>query len=416
MISLIVIILISWLAPQFIYQTRPYTFYISGFAFALILLVSGASISLPNRISIYRWSFFFVLSGYLIGHYIPISYLQLVLFGFSFLALLVFLWFESVKKIRTALVLATVLVSALIFWRFATPITLFEEQESYEDKVLFSKETQYHQLVVTQWHDNKWFFIDGLKNLSSIDEYLYYEPMVHAVFKVADQSREVLVLGGENGCLLREVIKYKEVSSVDVVSYDSILSNLGMDHPYFTEMNQQAYANGNIHMINQDLLEYISQTRKKYDAIFIDLPDPRSIESNQYYTFEFYELIKKLMEKDGVMITQAGSPYFATEAFLSIGRTIEAAGFYTKPIHNQILTLGEWGWYICSLDQSSGEMGTKLTMQKEVGVDTKWFNNEAAQLIAAFGKPQSDTTHIGINSIENPLVYQYYLKGNWNLN
>ena len=71
-VSITVLILISLLAPQFIYQIRPYTFYISGFAFALILLISGSAITLPNGISAYKWSFLFVLMGYLAGNFIPI--------------------------------------------------------------------------------------------------------------------------------------------------------------------------------------------------------------------------------------------------------------------------------------------------------------------------------------------------------
>jgi spermidine synthase len=280
---------------------------------------------------------------------------------------------------------------------------------------VFTSETQFHQLVVTQWQKDFWFFIDKLKNICSIDEYLFYEPMVHGALQVAGSEVEVLVLGGENGCLLREVLKYGEVKKIDVVSYDSLLRKLGEQNQYFTRMNKNAYKHPKIHVLSESLLEFVSHTESRYDVIFIDLPDPRSIETNQYYTREFYSFLKKIVKDQGLLITQAGSPYFATEAFYSIGKTIQDCSFNTLPLHNQILTLGEWGWYICSSSLSENEMQNKLCDFEALDVETKWWNREAANLVSSFGKTYSDTLHIGINTLDNPLVYRYYLKGNWNM-
>ena len=49
-------------------------------------------------------------------------------------------------------------------------------------------------------------------------------------------------------------------------------------------------------------------------------------------------------------------------------------------------------------------------------VKTKWINNEAMQLITSFGKNTIlNSDAISINKIHNPVLYQYYLKGNWDL-
>jgi spermidine synthase len=292
----------------------------------------------------------------------------------------------------------------------------FEEQPEYEDKVVYTDETQFHKLVITQWHKDFWFYIDRLKNVSSIDEYLYYEPMVHSVFKIEDKLQDVLVIGGENGCLVREVLKYDNVNRIDLISYDTLFRNLGRENPYFIKMNKNAFNHNKVHVIHENLLNYLMNCKSKYQAIFIDLPDPRSIETNQYYTREFYNLVRIILDDHGIMITQAGSPYFATRAFYAIGQTIIQSGFHILPIHNQVLTLGEWGWYICSLSKDQELMEKKLVSPQVVNLITRWFNDEAAQLIAAFGKTYYDTFNVEINSMDNPLVYQYYLKGNWNLN
>jgi spermidine synthase len=116
------------------------------------------------------------------------------------------------------------------------------------------------------------------------------------------------------------------------------------------------------------------------------------------------------------MITQAGSPYFATQAYTSIGETIRNAGLSALPLHNQILTLGEWGWYLCAKRISEDEIKSKLISPMVYPVATRWFDDEATSLISSFGKTYIDTMDVGINTLNNPLVYQYYLKGNWKLN
>lgn len=415
--GLILILLVCWLGPQLLYQIRPYTFYISGIALGSMLIV-GFSTTLLSSIQStkYQWNFILFLFGYIIGYFISPDMLQYIIFGLSIIVAVYFSIILHLNPIHKAFVYGSFISSVILFWWFSTPIIYFEEQSKYEDKVLFTAETQYHKLVITQWHQDHWFFIDQLKNIGSIDEYLYYEPMAHSVFKLADGLEEVLVIGGENGCLIREVLKHNQIKNIDVISYDTLLRNLGIENRYFVTMNKTAFSDEKVQIIHEDILQYISNETKKYDAIFIDLPDPRSIETNQYYTIEFYNIIRKMLADDGIMITQAGSPYYATQAFYAIGRTIEEAGLNVLPIHNQILTLGEWGWYICSKNLKSEELKLRLIDKKELSIETNWFNREAANLISSFGKTYSDTLHVPINSLDNPIVYRYYLKGNWNLN
>jgi spermidine synthase len=416
-VALIVFTINCWLAPQLNYQVRPYTFYFSGFVMASVaLFVLSANIidfrkgtSLLVNLSIFS-------GAYLTGLFIEPTILQYVIAGLLLVILIGFA-LSGKDRTRTGIIFGgTYLLCLLAFWRFSIPVRYFEVQKEYEDKVLFSAKTQFHNLVITQWNKDHWFYIDKLKNISSIDEYLYYEPMVHSVFSISDNIGQVLIIGGENGCLVREVLKYDQVSDVHIVSYDTLLRNLAMENRYFTDMNNGAYNDPSVRVIHENLLEFVSDSTKKYDAVFVDLPDPRSIEANQYYTLEFYSMLKELLQDGGLMCTQAGSPYFATEAFYSIGQTIQTVGFHALPIHNQVLTLGEWGWYVCSSELMEEEIKSAILNAGEVPVPTKWWNPEAALLVTSFGKTYSDTLNIQVNSLENPLVYQYYLKGNWDMN
>ena len=414
LIGLLVLLAICLLGPQFIYQVRPYTFYISGFAMAGIALIAISTGMLANQKSVrFPWNFVAFLAAFILGYFLPWNLIEYIVLVLSVIVAILYIS-ELLLWMKVSTMVSVVLLFTA-FFIFSKPLISYKEQVDYEDKVLYSAETQFHKLVITQWHQDKWVFIDKLKNLSSIDEYLFYEPMAHSVFRVGNKIKDVLVIGGENGCLIREVLAHASVQQIDVISYDTLLRNIGMEVAFFNELNQHAYRNHKVEILHEHLLDFVSQTARKYDAIFIDLPDPRSIETNQYYTLEFYERIKILLTANGVMITQAGSPYFASKAYFSIGLTIENAGFNVLPIHNQILTLGEWGWYVCSVALEKEEMKSRLIERNVEDIETRWFNEEAAKLVSAFGKNDIDTLSLGINTLDNPLVYQYYLKGNWEL-
>ena len=161
----------------------------------------------------------------------------------------------------------------------------------------------------------------------------------------------------------------------------------------------------------------MEQTKDFYDIIIIDLPDPKSIELGRLYSFEFYKLCYKSLRANGLIVTQAGSPYFAARAFDCIDKTISAAGFSTVPIHNQVITLGEWGWILGAKSITKSQFKEALQSLDFAGVGTKWINNEAITLMTSFGKKFANdpTDSIEINTIHNPVLFNYYLNGKWDL-
>ena len=116
-----------------------------------------------------------------------------------------------------------------------------------------------------------------------------------------------------------------------------------------------------------------------------------------------------------MIITQAGSPYFATKAYECIDKTIADSGFTTAKLHNQVISMGEWGWILGS-KQNISKKTLKTRLQSLNFDNTNWINKEAMQLITSFGKDFYKTKDsIEVNRVHNPILYKYYLKGNWDL-
>ncbi|MTI32314.1 polyamine aminopropyltransferase [Xanthovirga aplysinae] len=314
--------------------------------------------------------------------------------------------------------IASFLVGLLITGAvFAKPIVLHGEQKRYKDKVVYTEQTRYQRIVITQWKDDYWLFLNGNEQLSSLDEVMYHEPLVHPVMSLLQQPKNVLVLGGGDGCAVREILKYPSVEEIDLVDLDPAMTNLGQTNDILLSLNKGSLNNPKVKIVNEDAYHFLEQTKNYYDAIIIDLPDPKTVELSRMYSVEFYELCRQQLRPHGKIITQAGSPYYATEAFKCIEKSMQFAGFSTVPLHNQVLTLGEWGWILGSKSGGATALKSRLQKLSIENVPTQWINQEAMLLMTSFGKniyPKAFDS-VSVNRVHDPVLHRYYRNGNWDL-
>jgi spermidine synthase len=241
---------------------------------------------------------------------------------------------------------------------------------------------------------------------------MYHEPMVHTTLGITDSKKDILVLGGGDGCIVRELLQYETINTITLVDLDSRMIDIGKSHPIFASINKNSLNNTKVTTINADAFTFLEKSTKTYDVILVDLPDPNNVDLNKLYTKEFYTICHNHLSEGGTFITQSGSPYYATKAFYCIDKTLKNSGFHTLPIHNQILTLGEWGWILAKKTPIYKEDLETINLEK---LQLKWLNKEVLPGITSFGKPLIDTTGIKINTIFEPTLYIYYKQGNWDL-
>lgn len=315
-----------------------------------------------------------------------------------------------IKRINFLYIIAFFVILAGLF--FAKPLVLFGEQAKYKDKIVFSEQTKYQKIVITQWQKWHSLYINGNQQLSTFDEYLYHEPMVHTTLGLSSKKENILILGGGDGCIARELLKYKDIGEITLVDLDGKMLNLGKENNIFKTLNNNALNNTKVNTIVADAFTFLEKTKSSYDIILVDLPDPNNIDLNKLYTKEFYNLCYNRLDENGTFITQSGSPYYATKAFYCINKTLKSVNFHTLPMHNQILTLGEWSWIMAKKRPIDIETFKYIDFK---GIPLKWLNKDALSGLISFGKPLVDTTGIKINTIFNPKLYLYYKEGNWNL-
>jgi len=382
-----------------------------------------------NIASVMESDYYGSLAGGLFFAFVGLPYLGLTytpfVLGFlnSIVAIFLFWKFSDLIPRFMRAVLLGCAISVMVLWglglAFAKPIIKYTEQFRYKDQVIYEKQSRYQKIVITQWKNDYWLFINGSQQLSTLDEVMYHEPLVHPIMSLHAHPQNVLILGGGDGCAVRDMLQYPSLQTITMVDLDPAMTDLGKNHPVMKKVNQNAMHNAKLTIFNEDAYLFLDKTKQYFDIIIIDLPDPKSVELNRLYTQEFYNLCHRTLRPEGLIITQSGSPYYATKAFSCINKTMREANFNTVQMHNQILTLGEWGWTIGAKSWNEKELLTRLRALQFDKIKTKWLNHDAMQLMTSFGKQSfflnEAIEKVDINTIHNPVLYRYYLRGNWDL-
>ena len=225
-------------------------------------------------------------------------------------------------------------------------------QALYDDPIVVAERSAYQEIVLTEslalrGSPDVRLFLNGDLQFSSVDEYRYHEALVHPA--MAGAHRHVLVLGGGDGLALREVLRYPDVERVVLVELDRAVLDLARRDHRLAALNQRSLADPRVDVVEADAFSWLRSSGEQFDVVVADFPDPDDVATARLYSVEFYGLLAhSALAPGGRLAVQAGSPYFAPEAFWSIDSTLRTAGLETRPYHADVPSFGEWGFVLAA--------------------------------------------------------------------
>ena len=110
-------------------------------------------------------------------------------------------------------------------------------------------------------------------------------------------AKNVLLIGGGAGGGLGEVLKYQR-AEVDYVELDPGIIRMAED--ILPEKERRDLGNERVHVFFDDGRAFLLKSRKTYDAVILNLPEPATAQVNRFYTREFFELAKSRLSSGGV--------------------------------------------------------------------------------------------------------------------
>lgn len=134
----------------------------------------------------------------------------------------------------------------------------------------------------------------------------YHQSMLWAGVSFLEKSPErILILGGGDGLLATELIKYYPDVPITLVELDPKMLEVAKKNPKVRLMNEESLFSDNVEVIVQDAYQFVRRTTQTYDLIFVDFPYPVSIDISRLYSYEFYTGARNILTQNGVMILDA---------------------------------------------------------------------------------------------------------------
>ena len=361
--------------------------------------------------NVFTFDYLGALIGSLLFPFVLLPYLGLMRTSFVMgllnllVALVVVVYFRDRlgrphRAVAGTCVAAGLLVCGLVG---SARITGVFESQMYDDEIVHAEQSKYQRIIVTRWREDLRLYLDGNLQFSLADEHRYHESLVHPAMALCPTHDRILVLGGGDGMAVREVLKYDDVREVVLVDIDPAITRLARTLKPIRDANGGSLDDARVKVINTDAMLYLEKHAEPFQVIIVDLPDPNSESLSKLYSNAFYRLIAKRLTGDGVLASQATSPYFAREAFWSIVHTAQSADLEVNPYHVYVPSFGDWGFFVAAprkldLDVVKWEVPTRY-LSAEVFQAARVFDADINEL---------DTK---ISTLDNPVVLHLYEHG-----
>jgi len=322
-------------------------------------------------------------------------------------------------------------------------------QRLFSEPIRHTVHSPYQDVVVTGTGARLSLWLDGHLQLDSEDEFIYHELLVHPALMAFQQGtgrapERVLVLGGGDGCAVRELLRWPSVREVVVVDLDPAVTRLAREYAPLVALNGGALLDervavqdpaglsdagsrtltvppasplqartGHTHELatvtvrNLDAAVFLREAagEARWDVIIADFPDPRTPEIAGLYSAPFYANARDVLVPGGVLLTQAGSPWSTRRAYWSIDASLQAADFSTTALQAHVPTFGPWGWHLARVGPAPDPSGSPPVPTRYLTPDTL---ASARVMPPPMGRPDPAPP---ASTPLAPVVYQLYRAG-----
>jgi spermidine synthase len=176
--------------------------------------------------------------------------------------------------------------------------------------VLFEEKTEHQDLII---FENEFFgrvmMLDGVTQTTDRDEFVYHEMISHVPIFAHGAAQKVLIIGGGDGGVLREVLRHEDVECTMVEIDASVVE---MSKKYFPDHSDGAFENPRCNLVIADGLKFVKETEDRFDVIIVDSTDPIG-PGEVLFTSEFYKDCQRCLTENGILVTQNGVPFFQAD-------------------------------------------------------------------------------------------------------
>jgi spermidine synthase len=195
------------------------------------------------------------------------------------------------------------------------------------NKTLHTEQTDFQKLDMVETAEfGNMLFLDGMVMTSIKDEFVYHEMMAHPALHTHPNPENVLVVGGGDGGVIREVLKHKSVKKATLVEIDGKV--IEYSKKYLPEIAGEL-DNPRVEVKVDDGFMHIVKSKNEYDVIFVDSTEPVG-PAAPLFERGFYQGIYEALKEDGIFVAQTDNPWFKADLIKKVNRDVKEIFPITK--------------------------------------------------------------------------------------
>ena len=167
---------------------------------------------------------------------------------------------------------------------------LHESRSDFQDILVFRSSTYGTVLV-----------LDGVIQLTERDEHAYQEMIAHLPLHCHPNPRSVLIVGGGDGGVLREVCRHAGVERITMCEIDAKVCEVS--RKYLGTSTATSFGDARLTLVHQDAAEYVKGKADEYDVVIVDSSDPVG-PAETLFTSTFYRALRGAMRPGAIMCNQ----------------------------------------------------------------------------------------------------------------
>lgn len=195
---------------------------------------------------------------------------------------------------------------------------------SYDvDRVLARETTPYQDLaLIENERFGRVMLLDGASQVTTADEFIYHEMLAHVPLCAHPAARDVLIIGGGDCGLAEEVLKHEQLRRVVQVEIDPRVVDVSRHH--LAEINAGVFEDPRFQLRICDGVAFLDGLHEQFDVVLVDSTDPIGAAA-KLFTTNFYNAVRRALRVGGVVVAQAGVPFFQPTEFSAAVRNMAGA-------------------------------------------------------------------------------------------
>ncbi|MBA1232607.1 polyamine aminopropyltransferase [Pseudomonas viridiflava] len=263
------------------------------------------------------------------------------------------------------------------------------------EKMLHEVRTDHQHLVIFQNpRMGRVMALDGVIQTTEADEFIYHEMLTHVPILAHGAARRVLIIGGGDGGMLREVAKHTTVEHITMVEIDSQV--VEMCKEFLPTHSNGAFEDSRLNLVIDDGMRFVATTQEKFDVIISDSTDPIG-PGEVLFSENFYQACHRCLNEGGILVTQNGTPFMQLSGVQTTAGRMNGLfadwHFYQAAIPTYIGGAMTFAWG--ATDKAYRKLPLETLRQRFAGsgIVTRYYNPEVH--IGAFALPQYVLSAIG---------------------